>query len=117
MAGRRVLPTLVVGEAGTQFRSNRMTGSGSYYYTNKGPSADVISIVRSGTSAGAAEKLIGLRPSWSPDGTQLAFLRNRPSAAGNNYDLLVYSLETGEETVYTHPGIEFAAPPEWFHDG
>jgi len=77
---------------------------------------ETISIAEAGKTAGAAEKLVGIIPSWSPDGKQLASFRHRPSAGGGNFDLVVHSLDTGDEKLYSFNGIS-PAPLRWFHDG
>jgi len=110
------LPVRVMGEIGTRIRAIRMTRSGSYYYKNNAPSVETISIAEAGTAAGAVETFVGIRPAWSHDGKQLAFTRHRVAASGDNYDLVVHSLDTGEEKLYSFNGIR-PAPPRWFHDG
>jgi Tol biopolymer transport system component len=110
------LPTLVMAETGTGIRAMRMTRSGSYYYTNMNRSVEIVSIAEAGISTSAVKNVVGIRPTWSPDGKHLAFLRHRPPAGGDNYDLVIHSLETGEETRYTFNGLR-TFPPQWFHDG
>ena len=52
-------------------------------------------------------------PTWSPDGTKIAFQSNRQ---GGNPDIFIYDLESGELINFTqHPNID--ANPAWSPDG
>ncbi len=56
-------------------------------------------------------------PAWSPDGKSIAFKRHHPGSE-DAYDLVVRSLETGEERTYlTSLGTSGSGAPVWFHDG
>ena len=61
-------------------------------------------------------------PAWSPDGKKVAFKRQRPqNANGQNpnlrvFDLVVHTIETGEEKVFSGNNMT-DTPPVWFHDG
>ena len=112
--GKAAAPaTLVMGDIG-RFRAHRITRSGSYYYSTDSAGGENVGILEAGTAAGSAEIFVGIRPTWSPDGKRLAFTRHR--AGPGTYDLIVHSLETGEEAVYSFNGIS-PTPPQWFHDG
>src|SRR5262249_52271839 len=64
----------------------------------------------------SSEKLIGAAPSWSPDGTMTAFYRKRAPGLGDTTTVAIArSLDTGEERVYSHPGI-MSIPAHWLHD-
>ena len=110
------IPTLVTGKTGTGIRANRMTRSGSYYYTDAGQGVETIRIAEAGKATQNAGGFIGRQPTWSPDGKQLAFFRHRPPAGGDNYDMVVHSLETGDEKLYSFNGLR-SAPARWIHDG
>jgi Tol biopolymer transport system component len=91
---------------------------GSFYYTviRRG---DYIHIAGSAPgSARQAESIIGIRPAWSPDGKSLAFKRHRPGGSADDYDLVVHSLETGDERNYfSSLGAAGNGAATWFHDG
>jgi len=67
-------------------------------------------------------KLVGMSGAWSPDGKSLAFKRLHPGGGsgpdGRRYDLVVYSLDTGNERTYSTPlGTIGGGAPYWFQDG
>jgi Tol biopolymer transport system component len=103
-----------------------MRGSSYYYYT-VGPDVEYISIADfapSGSSkesriVRATESFVGIRPTCSPDGKSISFKRHHPAGSANDYDLVVHSLETGNERTYrTNLGTSGnGAGGLWFHDG
>jgi Tol biopolymer transport system component len=107
-----------------------VTQSGSFYYVLDPRGVDQISITEI-DSAGRklqgrsqVESFVGIRPAWSPDGRSVAFKRHHPFSARSDdyradvYDLVVHSLETGEEKTFpTALGDHDSVSPEWFHDG
>jgi Tol biopolymer transport system component len=97
---------------------------GSYYYTDRQRSAEYVNIADF-TPSGAGqsrpahptESFVGMRLNWSPDGKSIAFKRHHPGEA-DEYDVVVHSLETGDERTYlTDLGTSDAGRPRWFHDG
>jgi Tol biopolymer transport system component len=60
------------------------------------------------------ETFVGINPTWSPDGSSLAFSRH--STRGDNSDLVVRSVKTGEEKVLSYEGLR-VGPPRWLHEG
>jgi Tol biopolymer transport system component len=101
-----------------------MHGS-SYYYWNFQTGAEYVNIAEfspngDGQSriARPTESFVGERPVWSPDGKSVSFKRHHPGLA-DRYDLVVHSLETGDERTYlTNLGTSGnGAGGLWFHDG
>ena len=98
-----------------------MTRSGSYYYGETLSSVDQISVVemetggsiRSSGRPRGNEPLLGQTPMLSPDGKFIAF-QDKRSKSGEIVRI-VHSFDTGEEKVYTHPGI-VAGPARWLSD-
>src|SRR5262249_7830478 len=94
-----------------------VTRSGSYYYIVEPDRMEQISVadVQSGRQR-MAEKLVGIRAAWSPDGKAIAFKRHHPG--GNGFDLVVHTLASGEEKAFpTSLGEISPGWVEWFHDG
>lgn len=84
---------------------------GSYYYTQSQQS-DYVHLTDL-SNARATGSFVGIRPTWSPDGKSIAFKRHHPGST-ETYDLVVRSLETGDERAY---GASGNGAPLWFHDG
>jgi Tol biopolymer transport system component len=55
------------------------------------------------------------RPQWSPDGTQLAYVRINPT--NQQSQLMLWSAETHNEEPLTTPGQLWRAPTDWSPDG
>ena len=97
---------------------------GSYYYINPTQNKEVIRILDAANpNARASETFVGKGPAWSPDGKSVAFKRRHPggvlgrAAPLNDFDLVVHSLETGEEKVYpSSVGFVGEYAPTWSHD-
>ena len=94
-----------------------MTRSGSYLYTAKS-NVEVVSIHEIGANGAksTAENVVGVSPTWSPDGSLLAFGRRRAGRPGV-FDLVIRSVSSGGETIYDIKGGILPAPAAWFHDG
>ncbi|MGZ6371613.1 MAG: TolB family protein, partial [Bdellovibrionota bacterium] len=117
-------PSRVMADIGPHV-SMGMTRAGSYYYQKLRADVEYITIAKTVPEGGPApsgtkqteERLVGIRPVWSPDGKSIAFKRHHQ---GNTeaYDLVVRSLETGEERTYsTTLGFAGAGEARWLHDG
>jgi len=91
---------------------------GLYYYENRQQGTEFINIVDAkNPNAKPLESFVGAGPAWSPDGKSIAFKRRHPGGGQNDCDLVVHSLETGEERVYpTSLGLTGNGAPIWFHD-
>jgi Tol biopolymer transport system component len=92
-----------------------MTSSGSYSYVQRTHSVEEISIAefRPGGQSRIEENFVGMNPSWSPDGKALAFSRHKQ---GNDFVLVLRSLETRDEKVWERTGLR-ALPPRWSQSG
>jgi Tol biopolymer transport system component len=92
-----------------------MTRSGSYYYAQNKQGVEQVFIAEltPGGASRIVSSFVGIGPAWSPDGKFIAFSRH--SAHGDSGDLVIRSLEDGDEKVYMHDGLR-AGPPRWFHD-
>jgi Tol biopolymer transport system component len=91
-----------------------MTRAGSYYYLARN-SVENVAIADLKPTTRIKESFVGIRPTLSPDGRQVAFTRHRPTDE-NSFDLVIRSIESGEEKVYSGEAIR-PVPPGWFHDG
>ena len=88
---------------------------GSYYYGNH-TQRWYIHVVESG--ARETDKIIGVGPRWSPDGKSIAFKRRHPEWDPRDYDIVIHSLETGEEkTLLAGIGTSGPGAPIWSRDG
>lgn len=119
--GKAVAPPSMVSEIAGEPLG--MSGNGTYYYSKRQIEAAKVSIAGlapgdstiQGQGWSTKAGLIGVLPSWSPDGKLLAFSRNRGPAGTNQWNLIVHSLETGEEISYPFDGAR-TSPPRWFRD-
>src|SRR2546427_326956 len=92
-----------------------MSTPGALYFSQSssgGPHVFVAERIHAG--ARVVETFMGMSAAWSPDGQSIAFVR--PSVRG--YDLIVRSLNTGEERLYPHAatGVPVVSP-RWLPDG
>ena len=98
---------------------------GAYYMCPRQPQGvEYIHIVetvpggnKQGNSTHETASFVGVAPTWSPDGKSIAFKRHHPGSV-DRYDLVVHSLETGNERTYlTNLGTTGNGAPIWFHGG
>ncbi|MBI4476586.1 MAG: PD40 domain-containing protein, partial [Acidobacteria bacterium] len=91
------------------------TRTGASYYLT-GSNDESVSIVESTGQRGASDRIAGSNPMWSPDGKSIALLRQNSAVVfANRFDLIVHSLDTGEEKRFAREGIHGAAV--WYRDG
>ncbi|HEY4362902.1 MAG TPA: hypothetical protein VGN17_18170 [Bryobacteraceae bacterium] len=108
--------SLVSGDLGNGLEALGIA-DGSYFYstTQNDEHIHIVKISPSG-SVPELEGVIGLAPTFSPDGKSLAFKRHHPG--GDRYDLVIHSLETGEErTPLAEIGTTDGRAARWSHDG
>jgi Tol biopolymer transport system component len=118
-AGAASLVSSDIGQVGT----GSMHGS-SYYYPGYRRDAEYVNIAEftpvgdnQSRIAHATESFVGIRPTWSPDGKSISFKKHHPGSS-DGYDLVVHSLETGDERTYlTNLGTSGNGGGAWFHDG
>ncbi len=91
-----------------------VTPSGRLYYYQSHPGVIESSIASVG-QPGSATRVIGSKPTWSPDGKSIALVRRRPPA-GNEIDIVVKDVASGTERSYSRDGM-LGFPILWFHDG
>jgi Tol biopolymer transport system component len=95
-----------------------VTSSGALLYEVARTDAyDTLAEIRQSKSAMTlrpTEKFVGRFPTWSPDGKLIAFGRLRSVVPATN-ELVVRSIATGEERIYSHAGL-IPAPPSWAQD-
>jgi Tol biopolymer transport system component len=112
-------PRMVRPDTG-RIRAISMAESGSFYYLQRQSGIDEVfigNVPRIGTPPSPfGESTLGSQnPRWSPDGKFVAFPRRR-GATGNRYDVVVRTVETGEERIYSHDGYASGYELIWFRD-
>jgi Tol biopolymer transport system component len=120
--GKAIGPESLVSSQIGKVSSARLRGN-SYYYTSHFHT-EYVNIAESAPRGDnqsrlihATESFIGVGPTWSPDGKSIGFKRHHQGTA-NEYDLVVRSLETGNERTYlTNLGTSGGNGPAWLHDG
>ena len=120
--GKAVGPASLVGHDIGNVSAMGIHG-GSYYFARREFGAEYVNIIdyaptgsAQGRLARALESFVGRSPAWSPDGKLIAFKRHHPG--GEGYDLVVHSLETGDERTYlTTLGTSGPGAPVWSRDG
>ncbi len=89
------------------------------------PTRIVVCDLRTGNLHVVDNGMSNLEPTFSPDGTQLAFYSASPDISTlqdmseQGYTLHVFDIETGQETVLSEPSrtLHVASPPAWSPNG
>jgi len=109
-AGAPILVKKAIGEV----RSLGMTSTGVYHYYEgrTGVFRSTIAAVPASGPRASFDAFVGRRPMWSPDGRRVAVNRDR---ADGSLAVVVRTLATAEERVYTRPRI-LNLPFMWYPD-
>ena len=113
-------PVLVHQDIGSQVNFLGVR-SGSYYYTERIINDFVYFADVNPGGPAPKESFVGTMPTWSPDGKSVAFKRPHAGTTRNDnkYDVVVHSLESGDERIYPNEiGLSaWSGPVVWTHDG
>jgi Tol biopolymer transport system component len=118
-------PVVVQRNIGRVVPIGTTSGGALYYITRLAPVSmlALVDVAPNDHSPSRSDKLpadlVGLRPSWSPDGKYIAYLRPKPGG-GNKEELVIRTLATGDERRYfPENGVQIGASdkPLWFPDG
>jgi Tol biopolymer transport system component len=120
------VPSIIKRDIG-QITALGATTSGSFLYSASHNDAfDTVAEISETNGAlmlRTVDKFIGQPPTWSPDGKFIAFGRIRPGpgvyaplSPGAAYDLVVRTVKTGEERVYSHDGVHLPGLSGWYKD-
>jgi Tol biopolymer transport system component len=100
-----------------------ITQAGTYYYATGSMNADVAIVPLNSLGPGGGPTTGdviagGMNAGWSPDGKSVA-VRRVTHADRNIFDMVVHSLESGEERTFAidPPNGVGADAPIWLHDG
>ena len=113
-------PVLVKADIG-RIDAIGVTAAGSYYYNYRYDSGSRTFVARTTGSQGALSvpdritaDFAGGPAAWSPDGTRVAFIRQRTSGGRAINELGIRVTATGEERIFNSRAV---APPRpiWFH--
>jgi Tol biopolymer transport system component len=92
----------------------RVTSSGALYYTRTAGNVNYEFVAnRTPSNGDTAQAFSGIHGAWSPQG-QLAFLRE---TGGDDSDLIIRDMTSGEEKRYLRPGMDFRRDLRWLPDG
>jgi Tol biopolymer transport system component len=89
-----------------------MSLSGVLYYEQENSPGSMVHVVERPLSSRVVQQFPGMRPAWSPDAKSIAFYRQAPGGS----DVIVRSLDNGDEKLYQHAGILSYVSPRWLHD-
>ena len=119
-------PVVVQRNIGRVVPVGNTTSAGTFYYISRVPPVSMLAVAdiapndhRPNRGDELQADLVGLRPSWSPDGKYLAYLRPKPGG-GYDEELVVRTLATGDERRYPPDNdakIGAYDKPLWFPDG
>ncbi len=91
---------------------------GSYYYAGHGSGTYIHILENLDKAAPEIENFVGTSAAWSPDGKSIAFKRSHAGGLATDFDLVVHSIETGDEHTYlTKLATTGNGAPIWSQDG
>ena len=110
-------PTLVRRDVGASSRLLAMRGDLLFFHEVEDglPESSIVSLDQTTSASAPVPMLLGVTPTWSPDGTLIALIRSAQETSATP-SVVVHSLVDGTERVIRHDGLG-PQRPLWFGDG